>query len=143
VLTAAGRRSRLAGAAMTFALLAAGTAWGSDDHFPFGPFRMYATATKPTGRVAVADLVGTTTTGRTVELDADDVGLRRAELEGQLPRARRDPAVLGALVDAYEARRPGADPLLRLRLVSRGIRLVDGHAGDAEDERVLATWERQ
>ena len=50
-LSRAGRTTRTAAFAVGLALLLAGTAWGQDDHFPFGPFRMYSTADDPDGAV--------------------------------------------------------------------------------------------
>ncbi|HUV48719.1 MAG TPA: hypothetical protein VMX11_07045, partial [Actinomycetes bacterium] len=55
-LSAAGRRSRLVAAAAVFGLLVVGAFFGSDDHFPLGPFRMYATSSQSTGQVAVVAL---------------------------------------------------------------------------------------
>ena len=58
MLTSRGRMVRVAVAAVGLALLLAGTLWGQDDDFPVGPFRMYATAARPTGNVRTAELWG-------------------------------------------------------------------------------------
>ena len=68
-------------AAVTAVLLLAGTFWGQDDDFPFGPFRMYSTAPDPTpwrnpGR-------GGHVSGRVVRFTERNGGIRRAEIEGQ------------------------------------------------------------
>jgi len=73
---------RFAVAATVLVLVLAGTLWGQDDDFPFGPFRMYATAAKPTGNVRTAELWGVRADGARVKLEAHDVGLRRAVLIG-------------------------------------------------------------
>ena len=46
-LTTRGRVTRLGATALGLVLLLAGTIWGSDDDFPFGPFRMYSTSSPP------------------------------------------------------------------------------------------------
>lgn len=101
-------------------------AW-TDDAWPFAPFRMFAAATKPTGRVVrvtfQADLAGGTRT----ELDALDFGLRRAEVEGQLDTVSADPDKLGDLARSYNSRvsDPG-EQIERLEMVLVGSRIVDG-----------------
>ncbi|HET9442957.1 MAG TPA: hypothetical protein VFO65_06510, partial [Acidimicrobiales bacterium] len=59
-LTRAQRGRRLAAAVVALALLLAGSTWGADDHFPFGPMKMYAYANKPNGVVTTAHLRGVT-----------------------------------------------------------------------------------
>ena len=114
-------------------LLLAGTAWGEDDHFPFGPFKMYARATRPDGRVAAPVLGAVDGDGRRRDLRPVEVGLRPAELEGQLPRLKADPALLGPLApeDAVE-----------VRLVSRGQRLKDGRPDGPVRDVVVSVWRR-
>lgn len=124
---------RLAISAVALVAVLAGTAWGQDDDFPVGPFRMYATAARPTGTVRVAELFGVRADGTRVLLQAHDVGLRRAELEGQLPRFRKDPELLAALATpAY----------VEIRLEERLRRVVDRRV-QRDDSRVLvASWHR-
>ena len=123
-------------------LLLAGTAWGQDDHFPFGPFKMYARATKTTGRITWPRLEGTDATGRVRNVLAGDVGLRRAELEGQLPRLRQDPELLGALAQAWHSRHPGRPELVKLRLLARSQPIVDSAPVGEPIERLLVAWPR-
>lgn len=132
-MTATGRRVRLAAVAIVAALTVAGTAWGSDDDFPFGPFRMYATSGKATGTIRTADLVGVRADGTEEVLHAGDVGLRRAELEGQLPRFRDDPSLLALLA--------GPDHVA-VRLVERVRRVVDRRVQPGVETRVTAEWRR-
>jgi hypothetical protein len=122
-------------------LLLAGTAWGQDDHFPFGPFRMFAYATKPTGRVTAARIEAVTSGGDLVRVGAHQVGMRRAELEGLIPTFRRDPELLGVLADTYADLQPDAPPLVEVRLEYRIHRLVDGRVTRQEVE-TLAVWQR-
>jgi len=124
---------RLVVAGAVLALVLAGTLWGQDDDFPVGPFRMYATAAKTTGNVRTAELWGVHEDGTRVLLEASDVGLRRAELEGQIPRFRRDPSLLRALA------RPD---LVEVRLEERVRRVVDRRLQDEERRVLVAAWHR-
>lgn len=51
-----GRLVRLLVSVAYLSLLLAGTAFGDDDPFPFGPFRMYSTSTPPNGDVHIMAL---------------------------------------------------------------------------------------
>lgn len=133
---------RLAGTVAVLVLLLAGTAWGQDDHFPFGPFKMYSRATKTTGRITWPRLEGRDATGRVHDISAGDVGLRRAELEGQLPRFRRDPELLGALATAWANRHPDRPALVEVRLLARSQRIVDSKRVGKPTERLVLQWRR-
>lgn len=140
VVSPAGRRVRTASFVAGVALLASGTAWGQDDHFPFGPFRMYSTADDPNGVVRSTYLWAVDAEGAVVERVAErHVGLRRAEYEGQLDRLVRDPQLLADLAGTFRRRHPGAPPWVELRVVQTSYVLVDGEPTD-EVEAVLATW---
>ena len=84
-LTATGRHLRVALLAVAGTLLLLGTLVGQDDAFPFGPFRMYATADAPNGSVLSTRLEAVTVDGAVVRVGEGDIGMRRAEYEGQLP----------------------------------------------------------
>ena len=124
---------RRVAAAAVAALALAGTLWGEDDDFPFGPVRMYATSARATGTVRTAELWGIHADGSHEVLEAGDVGLRRAELEGQLPRFRAEPALLGALAD---------DDHVAVRLVERVRRVVDRELQDDGRFEVVSEWRR-
>ena len=132
-----GRRLRLGSLAVAAVLLLLGTAVGGDDDFPFGPFRMYATADDPNGRVLSTSLEARTATGRVVSVDERDVGLRRAEYEGQL--ARVTPAVLHQLVEVHAHRRPSEPAWVGLRVIQTEYLLRHGTPGAAR-RSVLAGW---
>ncbi|MGY1844188.1 hypothetical protein [Modestobacter sp. SYSU DS0875] len=136
-LTPAGRRARLAAATVVLALLLAGTVWGDDDAFPFGPFRMYSTRANPDTPVTSTRVVGLTTAGTEVRLSGGEVGLRRAEFEGQLPRIHRDPSLLGLLADSYAERHPDAEELVEVQVVQRRFELSDGQRTGEVSDRVL------
>ena len=140
-LGATGRRARLAAAAVVLALLLAGSVWGDDSEFPFGPFRMYSTRADPDTPVVSTRVVGVTAAEEEVRLSGGAVGLRRAEFEGQLPRLVDDPSLLGLLADSYEASHPGGPELVRVEVVQRHIELADGEPTGAYTDDVLVSYE--
>lgn len=141
MLSSSGKWIRgLIGAGVLAALLA-GSVWGNDDHFPFGPFRMYSTTTKLSGRVTSPKLDVTTAAGDRLRLTTRDFGLRPAELLGQIDRFVGDPALLRLLAEAYERSHPEADPLVEIRLVYLVRRLEGGRPVSAHTE-LLARWKR-
>ncbi len=106
-LSRRGRRTRLLATAVLFGALVAGSAWGDDVHFPFGPFRMYASTEALDGATSWYVLVGVGPDGVRREIPTSEVGLRRAELEGRVAAIAAEPALLGGLVELYA----GAPPL--------------------------------
>lgn len=142
MLAPGARRVRLIGTVAAVLLLLAGTAWGQDDHFPFGPFKMYSRATKTTGRITWPRLEAVDATGRARTVTAGDVGLRRAELEGQLPRFRRDPDLLGALAEAWHSRHPDRPALVEVRVVARSQPIVDSVPVGEPVDRLVVAWAR-
>lgn len=141
-VSAAARRRRLGAAALMVALLLAGSAWGQDDAFPFGPFRMYATKQKLDGATSWYALEGVTANGTVVDIPTAQVGLRRAELEGQMDRLWKDRELVGLLADAYERHQPGAARLLELRVVKH-LQPVRGGVPSGEPMvRIVVTWRR-
>ncbi|RBY86392.1 hypothetical protein [Blastococcus sp. TF02A-30] len=136
-LTPAARRRRLAGVAVVLALLLAGTLWGDDDEFPFGPFRMYSTRNDPNTPVISTRAVGLTAAGEEIKLSGGQVGLRRAEFEGQIHRIREHPELLGLLADAFEEAHPSAPELVSVRVVHRRLELADGRPTGGYTDRVV------
>ncbi len=133
---------RGAAVGVVLVLLAAGTLWGDDDHFPFGPFKMYAGTAQLSDPVHKMQFEGTTVRGETVEILAHRFGMRPAEIEGQLGRIVEDPKLMEALVLAYEKRNPTAPPLVEFRLVHGIYQLVEGSPVGYTEE-VLARWRRE
>ena len=136
-LTPAGRRARLAATAVVLVLLLAGTVWGTDAHFPFGPFKMYSTRAANDAPVVSTRVVGLTGDGREVRLSGGEVGLRRAEFEGQLPRLVDDPSLLVLLADTYAEHHPGGPELVEVQVVQRHVDLADGEPTGEWTDRVL------
>lgn len=141
-LSRAARQRRLRVAALTIALLLAGSTVGQDDAFPFGPFRMYATKQKLDGATSWYALEGVTANGVVVDVPTAQLGLRRAELEGQMDRFRADDALVGLLVETYERRHPEAPRLVELRIVKHLQPVRGGVPRGEPTQRVVVTWRR-
>ncbi len=137
LLSSGGRRVRLAATLAVLALFLAGTLWGTDASFPFGPFKMYSTRADVDSPVVSTRVVGLTGTGEEVRLSGGEVGLRRAEFEGQLPRLVDDPALLATLVATYVRRHPGSPALVEVQVVQRRFELADGQPTGVWTDRVL------
>jgi hypothetical protein len=126
VLSRTSRLARLAGTAVVLALLLGGTVWGEDSEFPFGPFRMYSTRADPGQPVVSTRVVGRTADGAEIRLSGGEVGLRRAEFEGQVDRMRADPSLLVSLAEVYAERHPDAEDLVEVQVIHRRFELEDG-----------------
>jgi hypothetical protein len=138
------RHVRMAVTLVVFGLLLLGTWKGSDDDFPFGPFRMYATTDKPDGVISVLALqkrVGADP-WETTRLTPGNVAINRAELEGSLGRAVANPRLLGKLADAYAHKHPDEPAWSAVRVVRRSQQLHDSRPIGEVTETVVVTWER-
>jgi hypothetical protein len=139
-LSPRGRTARMAITVVGIAVLLAGTLFGSDDHFPFGPFRMFATTNPWSEPISIARAEVGDVDGRTIVLTEANSGVRRAEVEGQLDRFRREPAALAGLADAYRAHNPSAPKVARVAVVIRHHEISrSGPTGRYTDE-VVAEW---
>ncbi|GAA3517042.1 hypothetical protein [Actinocatenispora rupis] len=135
-----GRWVRIAVTVLGAALLLAGTLVGQDDDFPFGPFRMYATADRLDEPVTDTRLSAVDASGRRFALTDDATGFRRAEVEGQLPRFEKHPELLSGLATAYARRQPGRPRLVRIDVVVRLIELRDGRPTGKYTQRTVVSW---
>jgi hypothetical protein len=140
-LSTTGRSARAVATGAVIGALLVGGFFGDDDHFPFGPMRMYSTTNEVDGPVSSIHLEGTTETGEVVTIKINALGLRPAELDGQIPRFRADPALMGHVLETYEATNPGGYDLTSLRLV-RGIHQLEDRKEVSYDEEVIAQWTR-
>jgi hypothetical protein len=143
MLSSAGRRLRMLATTVVLVMLLAGTFWGQDDHFPFGPFRMYSIRNKLDGQIrgAVIEVVDAQGRASAVEIRSDQVGLRRAEIEGQLDRFERDPSLLRHLAYSYEELHPG-EHVEVLRLYQEITRLANGRAVGPVTRTLVVEWRR-
>ena len=131
-------------AAAVIASLVAGTFVGQDDHFPFGPHRMFSTRNELNGRVNAAQLTfefvdGTT---RPVAIDSHTVGLRRAEIEGLEDRFISRPELLKHLALTYGVFNPSEPEVVGVVLTERTTDLEGGQPVGMPTSRVLASWTR-
>ncbi|MGC4853967.1 hypothetical protein ACLQ24_11335 [Micromonospora sp. DT4] len=140
-LTTRGRVSRLGATALVLALLLLGTFWGSDDDFPFGPFRMYATSNPPNAPAPDTRVEGVSSTGAVVDLDQDATGIRRAEIEGQQDRYAADPTLLAEVADAYAERHPDAAALVEVRIVIRWHGIRAGRPTGQHTDETVVRWQ--
>jgi hypothetical protein len=137
-LSPTSRWTRLAATAAVLVLMLGGTVWGDDSEFPFGPFRMYSTRNDPNQPVISTRVVGLTAAGEEIRLSGGEVGLRRAEFEGQLNRLRSDPSLLASLAEVYAGRHPDAEPMVEVQVIHRRYELADGErTGDYIDTVVV------
>ena len=127
--------------ALVLVTLLAGTVNGRDHHFPFGPFRMFAHKTKTHGRVTAAALGAVSVDGEPVSVTFKSLGLRRAEVEGQIGQHREDPNLLPNLAKAYERAHPRGPELAELELVNRIFYLRNGKVV-GRDVKTLGVWRR-
>jgi len=139
-LSAGARLIRLIVAAAILALTLAGTVVSDDEAFPFGPPRMYATRADPDAPVSSTRVVGLTDDGAEVPLSGGEVGLRRAEFEGQVPRLVTNPELLGLLALTYADNHPGAESLQAVAIIVRRYELDDGVRTGAYVDDILVTY---
>jgi hypothetical protein len=140
-LSKRGRAVRLVATTAVLVALLAGTFWGDDDSFPFGPFRMYSVANKTSGRITATRLDGVIGDGPRKEIDFGRFGLRRAEVEGRVDWLLRDPDRLELLAEAFENMDPDGPELTKLYLVEEVHQLEGGRPVDSSEE-TLAVWTR-
>jgi len=141
-MTLTGRRARLVATIVVFGLLVLGSWRGDDDHFPFGPFRMYASTQSLDAPTSWLVLEADTADGNHIALGESDSGLRRAELEGQVGQLTADPSRLAAVAAVYHRRHATAPPLVAIQLVRRSQPMRGGQPVGATTDAVIARWGR-
>jgi hypothetical protein len=139
-LTRRGRLTRITATLIGCALLLTGTAVGDDDDFPFGPFRVYASADPPDAPVADTRVEAVDTAGLRRILTQADTGIRRAEIEGQLDRFTAEPSRLSTVATAYQRRNPGAAPLREVSVVVRWHEVRDGRPTGRSWDATTVVW---
>ncbi|MDQ3958139.1 MAG: hypothetical protein M3273_07445 [Actinomycetota bacterium] len=133
-------QARLASAVIVAVLLSAGTFWGDDDNFPFGPFRMYSTKQGLDGQVRATEVDGLTASGEWIGIRFDDFGLRRADIEGQLGKLAQPPKeVLASMAVAYDRFGRGEERIVALRLRERTYDVENG-VPVGETVETIAVW---
>jgi hypothetical protein len=125
------------------ALLFYGSAWGQDDAFPFGPMNQYSFRTDPNGEIRALWVDADTAAGTQIRLDiasSDDVGIARAELEGQLDRIRAEPSQLQELAAAWARLHPDRPRLTRLT-VGQDVTLLRNGRPHGHRTDVFTHWD--
>ncbi|MEV6811417.1 hypothetical protein [Micromonospora sp. NPDC051296] len=140
-LTSPGRTIRVAVTALGLTVLLAGTVWGDDDHFPFGPFRMYSTSDPADANVPDTRVEGVDLAGNLVDLGERATGIRRAEIEGQQAYYLADPARLREVADAYARRHPDAPQLAEVRIVIRWHDITDRRPTGQWSDETVVRWQ--
>jgi hypothetical protein len=140
VVGARGRAARIAVTLLAFALLLAGSLWGDDDEFPFGPFRMYSTVPDVNAPARDTRLEATDDLGTVVLLTERNTGIRRAEIEGQMDRFRKNPELLRAVATAYAKRNQQAPRLRQVRIVIRWHDILEGVPTGTWHDEVVTMW---
>ena len=104
---------------------------------------MYSPRNAPNNPVISTRAVGLTAAGEEVRLSGGQVGLRRAEFEGQLDRLREHPELLGLLADAFADADPSAPDLVSVQVVQRKFELSGGAPTGAYTDLVVAEYQRE
>jgi hypothetical protein len=138
-----GKAVRLTITLTVTALIVATTFWGSDDFFPFAPFKMYSRSQSLDGEAKSTYAEAVDESGARFQLNERNTGFRRAELEGQMPRFRDDPELLGALAQAYEHANPDKPHVVLIEIVVYRYRLEDGVRTGEATETVELSWARE
>ena len=141
-LSATGIRIRVLCTFAGFLLLLAGTLWGDDDAFPFGPFRMYSTAPDPNGAAKDTRVEGIDVRGRTLLITEANSGIRRAEVEGRQQQYVDAPSRLAQIAEAYGQRRPDEPALRQVRIVIRWHLVRHSRPTGTYRDEVVAEWTR-
>jgi hypothetical protein len=141
MLTVRGRRLRGVATLAVAALLLAGSVWGSDDDFPFGPFRMYAGVNDPNGVVISSYMQAVLPGGKVIRVDERGTGLRRAELEAEVGDFTRAPATLARIAKAHAELHPDEAPYIEVQVVQLAQHLHNAALAE-QTTKVIAEWRR-
>jgi hypothetical protein len=140
-LTRRGRLLRLAATAAAGAAVVYGTVTGAEKMFPAGPMTQYAFYVAPDGQVDSIQVFADTTDGThvPVHLSPSGVGIKRADIEIQLPAIERDPSLLRTIAVAQRRLHPDQPQYVRLYVVDTAIPLRHRVPQRTRTE-VLVTW---
>ena len=140
-LTGGQRRRRAVATLLALAGLAYGSVAGSNKMFPFGPMTQYAFYVPPDGVVRSTTVWADTTAGTYVHvrLDPQGVGVKRADVEEQLPEIIAHPSLLRTISTAQQRLHPQQPQYTKLYVVQTTFQLRNrepvGHS-----TRTLVSW---
>ena len=140
-LSKRGRTLRLIATAGAAGAICYGTVGGAEKMFPAGPMTQYAFYVAPNGQVDSIQVFADTTAGTyvPVHLSPSGIGVKRADIEIQLPAIERDPSLLRALAVAQRRLHPDQPQYVRLYVVDTVIPLRD-RVPRPSYRKVLVTW---
>ena len=140
-LTRRGRALRLAAAAAAGVAILYGTVTGAEKMFPAGPMTQYAFYVAPNGQVDSIQVFADTTAGThvPVHLSPSGVGIKRADIEIQLPAIERNPSLLRTIAVAQRRLHPDQPQYVRLYVVDTVVPLRHRVPQPARTV-VLVTW---
>jgi hypothetical protein len=139
-LSPPGLAGRIAATLLGAVLLLAGTVVGSDDDFPFGPFRMFAGVNGPNEDAPDPRVDGVDAFGAAVSLGERATGVRRAEIEASLDRYAAEPVTLKEIAQAYRERNPDAPAVVEVRLIVRWHQIRDSRPTGSYRDETVAVW---
>ena len=141
-LPRAGRVWRLVVTAAAAAAILYGTITGAEKMFPAGPMTQYAFYVAPDGQVDSIQVFADTTAGThvPVHLSPSGVGIKRADIEIQLPAIEKNPALLRTIAVAQRRLHPDQPQYVRLYIVDTIIPLRHRVPQPSRTE-VLVTWD--
>jgi hypothetical protein len=122
-------------------LVARGTLFGNDVDWPFGPMSQYAFRVGRDDAIRSTFLEARAADGSVAQIPItpSNLGIARAQIEGQQPAIVRDPHLLAALAASYHRLHPGEPALTQLWLGEHVTTLRNGRdAGHSVD--TLVGW---
>jgi hypothetical protein len=124
-LTTRGRWLRALLTVIALGALAYGSVLGNNKMFPIGPMTQYAFYVAPDGVVRSTTVWADTTAGTRVHvgLDAQGVGVKRADVEAQLPEIVAHPELLRTIATAQRRLHPHQPQYVRLYVMQTVFQL--------------------
>jgi hypothetical protein len=119
---------RLLALAVGTVLVVCGTVIGNDIDWPFGPMSQYAFRVGPDDAIRSTFLEARTADGEVMQvlITPHNLGIARAQIEGQQPAIVRQPSLLKALADSYHRLHPDEPELTQLWLGENVTALHNG-----------------
>ena len=142
-LSARGRAWRALAVTAGTLLVINGSVFGNDVYWPFGPMSQFAFRVGTNDAIRSTFLAAVDADGRLqrVSISPHNLGIARAEIEGQQTRFVRDPGLLSTLAGNYHERHPDAPGLTQLWLGQEVTKLHNGRDAGTSVETVVG-WPR-
>ncbi|GLY17371.1 hypothetical protein Kisp01_43860 [Kineosporia sp. NBRC 101677] len=120
-------------------LIANGSVFGNDVHWPFAPMSQFAFRVGTNDAIRATFLAAVDSEGmlQRVALSTNNIGIARAEVEGQQTRFVREPELLSTLAANYAERHPDAPELTQLWLCQEVTELRNGRDVGTSQETIV------